>query len=69
MRQPGADLNQRGVVRDNMVVDQTLRPNVFSAGDMRHGQSLVVWAIREGRLCAQSIDRSLMGTTNLPRQG
>ena len=46
---------------------QTSRPNVFSAGDMRRGQSLVVWAIREGRLCAQSIDKFLMGTTNLPR--
>jgi len=34
---------------------------------MRRGQSLVVWAIREGRLCAQSIDKYLMGTTNLPR--
>ena len=43
------------------------RPKVFSAGDMRRGQSLVVWAIREGRLCAQAIDRLLMGTTNLPR--
>jgi NADPH-dependent glutamate synthase beta subunit-like oxidoreductase len=37
--------------------NQTSRPNVFSAGDMRQGQSLVVWAIREGRLCAQAIDR------------
>ena len=46
---------------------QTSRPNVFSAGDMRRGQSLVVWAIREGRLCARSIDQFLMGTTNLPR--
>jgi glutamate synthase (NADPH/NADH) small chain len=40
---------------------------VFSAGDMRRGQSLVVWAIREGRICAQSIDRFLMGKTDLPR--
>jgi glutamate synthase (NADPH) small chain len=63
----GVDLDQRGNVRANMVDYQTSRPNVFSAGDMRRGQSLVVWAIREGRLCAQSIDRFLMGTTNLPR--
>ena len=42
-------------------------PNVFSAGDMRRGQSLVVWAIREGRLCARAIDTFLMGTTDLPR--
>jgi glutamate synthase (NADPH) small chain len=63
----GVDLDQRGNVRANMNDYRTSRPNVFSAGDMRRGQSLVVWAIREGRLCAQSIDRYLMGTTNLPR--
>jgi glutamate synthase (NADPH) small chain len=63
----GVDLDQRGNVRANLADYQTSRPNVFSAGDMRRGQSLVVWAIREGRLCAQSIDRFLMGTTNLPR--
>src|SRR6201996_7568680 len=63
----GVELDQRGNVRANMVDYQTSRPNVFSAGDMRRGQSLVVWAIREGRLCAQSIDRFLMGTTTLPR--
>jgi glutamate synthase (NADPH/NADH) small chain len=63
----GVDLDQRGNVRANMADYQSSRPNVFSAGDMRRGQSLVVWAIREGRLCAQSIDRFLMGTTNLPR--
>jgi len=63
----GVDLDQRGNVRANMVDYQTSRPNVFSAGDMRRGQSLVVWAIREGRLCAQAIDRFLMGSTNLPR--
>ena len=40
---------------------------VFAAGDMRRGQSLVVWAIREGRLCARSIDTFLMGKTDLPR--
>jgi glutamate synthase (NADPH/NADH) small chain len=63
----GVDLDQRGNVRANMSDYHTSRPNVFSAGDMRRGQSLVVWAIREGRLCAQSIDKYLMGTTNLPR--
>src|SRR5262252_3612260 len=63
----GIDLDQRGNVRANLVDYQTSRPNVFSAGDMRRGQSLVVWAIREGRLCAQAIDRFLMGSTNLPR--
>jgi len=40
---------------------------VFAAGDMRRGQSLVVWAIREGRQCARAIDEYLMGTTTLPR--
>jgi glutamate synthase (NADPH/NADH) small chain len=39
---------------------------VFSAGDMRRGQSLVVWAIREGRQCAHSVDTYLMGSTDLP---
>ena len=39
---------------------------VFSAGDMRRGQSLVVWAIREGRQCARAVDEYLMGTTGLP---
>jgi glutamate synthase (NADPH) small chain len=63
----GVDLDQRGNVRANTADYQTSRPNVFSAGDMRRGQSLVVWAIREGRLCARAIDQFLMGTTNLPR--
>lgn len=40
---------------------------VFAAGDMRRGQSLVVWAIREGRQAARAIDKHLMGTSNLPR--
>src|SRR5215475_3660806 len=61
------DLDQRGNVRANTADFITSRPNGFSAGDMRRGQSLVVWAIREGRLCAQAIDRYLMGKTNLPR--
>ena len=49
---------------------RTTRPpseKVFSCGDMRRGQSLVVWAIREGRQCARSIDLWLMGRTDLPR--
>ena len=43
------------------------RPKVFAAGDIRRGQSLVVWAIREGRQAAHSIDKFLMGKTTLPR--
>ena len=42
-------------------------PKVFAAGDMRRGQSLVVWAIREGRQCARAVDEFLMGTSLLPR--
>ena len=42
-------------------------PKVFAAGDMRRGQSLVVWAIREGRQCARSVDAFLMGSSTLPR--
>ena len=42
-------------------------PKVFAAGDMRRGQSLVVWAIREGRQAARAIDEFLMGTSELPR--
>jgi len=42
-------------------------PKVFAAGDMRRGQSLVVWAIREGRQCARSVDEFLMGCSDLPR--
>lgn len=42
-------------------------PKVFAAGDMRRGQSLIVWAIREGRQCARAVDEFLMGTSELPR--
>jgi glutamate synthase (NADPH/NADH) small chain len=42
-------------------------PKVFAAGDMRRGQSLVVWAIREGRQCAREVDAFLMGSSELPR--
>jgi glutamate synthase (NADPH) small chain len=45
----------------------TAVPKVFAAGDMRRGQSLVVWAIREGRQAARAVDRFLMGSTSLPR--
>ena len=45
----------------------TSMPKVFAAGDMRRGQSLVVWAIREGRQCARAVDEFLMGSSELPR--
>jgi glutamate synthase (NADPH) small chain len=45
----------------------TSAPKVFAAGDVRRGQSLIVWAIREGRQCAREVDEFLMGASNLPR--
>jgi glutamate synthase (NADPH/NADH) small chain len=63
----GLELDPRGNVRANTDDYQASRAKVFAAGDMRRGQSLVVWAIREGRQCARSIDQFLMGTTELPR--
>ena len=53
--------------RDTVLAYQTANPKVFAAGDMRRGQSLVVWAIREGRQCARSVDAYLMGSSELPR--
>ena len=52
---------------DAALAYQTANPKVFAAGDMRRGQSLVVWAIREGRQCARSVDAYLMGSSELPR--
>ena len=63
----GLALDPRGNVSADQVAYQTSLPKVFAAGDMRRGQSLVVWAIREGRQCAHAIDKFLMGTTTLPR--
>ncbi len=63
----GLDLDPRGNVQADTDKYATSQPKVFAAGDMRRGQSLVVWAIREGRQCARSIDEFLMGTTDLPR--
>jgi glutamate synthase (NADPH/NADH) small chain len=54
-------------VRADTVSYQTSTPGIFSCGDMRRGQSLVVWAIREGRQCAHAVDAFLMGTSRLPR--
>ena len=67
VEQAGVTLDPRGNVSANTVDYQTSVPRIFAAGDMRRGQSLVVWAIREGRQCARAIDQSLMGTTTLPR--
>ena len=61
------DQDGRGNVRANTDDYRTNVDKVFAAGDMRRGQSLVVWAIREGRQCARSVDEFLMGSTVLPR--
>jgi glutamate synthase (NADPH/NADH) small chain len=63
----GVTLDPRGNAKANTEDYKTSLPKVFAAGDMRRGQSLVVWAIREGRQCAHAIDKFLMGTTTLPR--
>ncbi|MEL7000325.1 MAG: glutamate synthase subunit beta, partial [Pseudomonadota bacterium] len=63
----GIDKDARQNVKANVLDYQTSADKVFAAGDMRRGQSLVVWAIREGRQAAHSIDKFLMGTTELPR--
>jgi glutamate synthase (NADPH) small chain len=65
IEQLGVELDARGNVRvdDNWM---TSVPGVFAAGDMRRGQSLVVWAIREGRQAARAVDVFLMGSSNLP---
>ena len=65
--QSGVTLDPRGNVAANVKDYKTSVPKLFAAGDMRRGQSLVVWAIREGRQCARSIDETLMGSTTLPR--
>ncbi|KAF0096681.1 MAG: glutamate synthase (NADPH/NADH) small chain [Rhodospirillaceae bacterium] len=67
VEQAGVALDPRGNVAANVKDYQTSVPRLFAAGDMRRGQSLVVWAIREGRQCARSIDESLMGSSTLPR--
>ena len=63
----GLELDKRGNVRANTDDYRTSVDKVFAAGDLRRGQSLVVWAIREGRQAAHAIDKFLMGTTTLPR--
>ena len=61
------NLDARGNILANEQDYRTSIDGVFTAGDMRRGQSLVVWAIREGRQAAHSIDKYLMGETTLPR--
>ena len=63
----GLKLDQRGNVAASTDDYRTSVDKVFTAGDMRRGQSLVVWAIREGRQAAHAVDEFLMGSTELPR--
>jgi len=67
VEQSGVELDPRGNIKANVLDYKTSVPKLFSAGDMRRGQSLVVWAIREGRQCASAVDAFLMGSTVLPR--
>ncbi|MBV9989545.1 MAG: glutamate synthase subunit beta [Chitinophagaceae bacterium] len=65
IRQLDVDLDERGNVKAGEQSYQTSIPKIFTAGDMRRGQSLVVWAISEGRECARKLDQYLMGSTLL----
>jgi glutamate synthase (NADPH/NADH) small chain len=65
--QAGVALDARGNVAADTRAYATSEDKVFACGDMRRGQSLVVWAIREGRQCARSVDEALTGVSELPR--
>ncbi len=67
VEQAGVALDSRGNVAANVHDYTTSQERVFACGDMRRGQSLVVWAIREGRQCARAVDLALMGASALPR--
>ena len=67
LKELDVDLDPRGNVQADTDQYQTSIDKVFTAGDMRRGQSLVVWAIREGRQCARAVDEYLMGCSDLPR--
>ncbi|MFO1154169.1 MAG: glutamate synthase subunit beta [Rhodospirillales bacterium] len=71
LKDMGVALDERGNVKAETDAEpgayRSSQPKVFACGDMRRGQSLVVWAIREGRQCARSVDQFLMGTSDLPR--
>jgi glutamate synthase (NADPH/NADH) small chain len=67
LEQAAVELDPRSNVKATTVNYQTSVPRIFACGDMRKGQSLVVWAIREGRQAARAVDQFLMGTSDLPR--
>lgn len=63
----GVEKDARGNIKADTENYRTSKDKVFAAGDMRRGQSLIVWAIREGRQCARAVDEFLMGSSVLPR--
>jgi glutamate synthase (NADPH/NADH) small chain len=67
VEQAQAELDARGNVKANTADYRTSTDRIFACGDMRRGQSLVVWAIREGRQCARAVDTYLMGSSELAR--
>jgi glutamate synthase (NADPH/NADH) small chain len=67
LEQLGVALDGRGNVAADTDSYTTSQEEIFACGDMRRGQSLVVWAIREGRQCARAVDQFLMGESSLPR--
>jgi len=67
LQELGVELDGRGQIKANEKQYSTSVDKVFAAGDGRRGQSLVVWAIREGRQAARAVDEFLMGASELPR--
>jgi len=67
LAQSGVELTGRGNVNADTDSYRTSEEMIFTCGDMRRGQSLVVWAIREGRQAARAVDEALMGVSELPR--
>ncbi len=67
VKELGVELDPRGNVKANVGDYKSSKEKIFACGDLRRGQSLVVWAIREGRQAAHSVDKFLMGETILPR--
>ncbi|MDP3858358.1 MAG: hypothetical protein Q8Q73_11435, partial [Stagnimonas sp.] len=67
LEQAEVELDARSNVAADTLRYATSRERVYACGDMRRGQSLVVWAIREGRQCARAVDEMLMGASELPR--
>ena len=67
IKELGVALDKRGNVAADTLAYKTSLDRIFTAGDMRRGQSLVVWAIREGRQAARAVDHFLMGASDLPR--